>query len=197
MIPTGEGPEEKGQAGRPRHRRLFYALWPDEAARAHLAAYLAALSPGEGRAMRPENLHLTLTFVGDCEEAQMSCLEAVGEALRGPPFVILLDRLGHFPAACVLWLGASQPPAELFALKAQLDGLLAGRCGMQAEARPFVPHVSLWRHVTQPRPWPEGVPPIVMRADRVDLLETLQGPEGVRYRPLHAWPLEDNPTSGG
>ena len=41
--------------------RLFYALWPDAAARAALAAWQASLG---GAPTRPDKLHLTLAFLG-------------------------------------------------------------------------------------------------------------------------------------
>ncbi len=53
--------------------RLFYALWPDDAARAQLAQAAAALNVHDGQRVRDENLHLTLVFLGavdaECQAA--------------------------------------------------------------------------------------------------------------------------------
>ena len=49
---------------RPETRRLFFALWPDEATRERMAALLKALRGARGRAVKAEKLHVTLAFIG-------------------------------------------------------------------------------------------------------------------------------------
>ena len=45
--------------------RVFFALWPDDEATAHLSALAHDLTArGGARVMRPASLHLTLAFVG-------------------------------------------------------------------------------------------------------------------------------------
>ena len=64
---------------------------------------------------RPENIHITLRFLGDIEEEQA---EAAAEALRrvgegAPAFDISIDRFGVFPnlkRPNVLWTGPSETP---------------------------------------------------------------------------------------
>ncbi|MGK0673914.1 MAG: RNA 2',3'-cyclic phosphodiesterase [Halothiobacillaceae bacterium] len=139
---VGLGPLDAGVLGAPSHprkRRLFFALWPDETTRRRLAAFLKVLPRGKGRDMRAENLHLTLAFLGDCEEGLLTCLAEVGSSLTGQPFELTFDRLGHFQRARVLWLGLSRPPVELFELQAHLADLLASRCGVPRAERPFAP----------------------------------------------------------
>ena len=48
--------------------RLFFALWPPEDLQAKLAAW-ANKAAGKGRAMRRENIHLTLAFLGATDAA--------------------------------------------------------------------------------------------------------------------------------
>lgn len=143
--------------------------------------------------MRAENLHLTLAFLGDCEEGLLTCLDEVGAALRGQPFELIFDRLGHFQRARVLWLGVSQPPRELLELQAHLAGLLASRCGVPRDERPFAPHLTLRRDARHPCPWPEGMPPVSWRVEGVVLVESLHGPNGVHYQPIRAWALTETP----
>lgn len=173
----------------PRKRRLFFALWPDEATRAKLAAFLAKLPAGAGRDMRAANLHLTLAFLGDCEEGLLPCLESVGDALDGAGFTLTLDQLGHFREARVLWLGCSHPPEALLALQARLTEQLTQRCGLAPPPQRFLPHLSLRRAVYHPCPWPEGAVPLRWSVDSFTLVESIPGPDGVTYLPIHLWPL--------
>ncbi len=195
---AGASPPDAGASSassHPRKRRLFFALWPDETTRGRLAAFLEVLPRGEGRDMRAENLHLTLAFLGDCEEGLMTCLEEVGAALTGQPFELIFDRLDHFQRARVLWLGVSQPPRELLELQEHLAGLLASRCGLPRDERPFAPHLTLRRDARHPCPWPEGMPPVSWRVEGVVLMESLHGPNGVRYQPIRAWALTETPVA--
>lgn len=97
------------------------------------------------RKVAPEELHLTLVFLGDCP---LSALEAAHEgfdALRAPGFTLQLAGLGLFgkdkPRAA--WAGVAPSP-ELVQLQARLE-TLARRAGCPVEARRFVPHVTLGR----------------------------------------------------
>lgn len=173
----------------PRRRRLFFALWPDEATRARLSALLEALPKEGGRDVRTENLHLTLAFLGECEELLLPCLVEVGAALEGCPFEMQFDEIGHFNRARVLWLGMSQPPEALLALQAGLASQLASRCGLPRDARSFAPHLTLRRDARHGVPWPRDMAPIVWKVDGVVLVESVSGPHGVRYEPLRSWPL--------
>lgn len=145
--------------------------------------------------MRAENLHLTLAFLGDCEEGLLTCLEEVGAALTGQPFELIFDRLGHFQRARVLWLGLSQTPRELLELQEQLVGLLASRCGVPWDGRPFTPHLTLRRNARHPCPWPEGMPPVAWYVRKVALIESFKAPSGVRYQPIRVWLLTDAPEA--
>ena len=56
--------------------RLFFALWPDSAMQAKLAAW-AKQAAGRGRAMRQENIHLTLAFLGATDVSHVPDLIAL------------------------------------------------------------------------------------------------------------------------
>lgn len=123
--------------------RLFAALeLPDE-----IADGLLPLMRGvPGAKWRPrENLHLTLRFFGEAPENVADDLDAALEeiALATAPFDVQLKGVGFFgkeePHA--LWAGVAPNPA-LKALAADCERA-ARRCGLPAEARKFVPHVTL------------------------------------------------------
>jgi 2'-5' RNA ligase len=59
--------------------RMFFALWPDAAARAALAGLAAeVVRGGGGRAPAAANLHLTLAFVGAVAPERREALHAAG-----------------------------------------------------------------------------------------------------------------------
>ena len=63
--------ENTGSTGRT--VRVFFAIWPDNAAQKQLAALakqLQAESLCGGRKIKPENIHLTLVFVGEVDSRQ-------------------------------------------------------------------------------------------------------------------------------
>ncbi|WP_276354621.1 RNA 2',3'-cyclic phosphodiesterase [Cohnella caldifontis] len=99
----------------------------------------------------PDDLHVTLHFLGDTPETR---LEAIKEALlqtatSAAPFTLSLTAPGTFgppSAPRVLWLGLAEPgnPGALARLhQALAPGLQAAGCTL--EDRPFRAHVTLAR----------------------------------------------------
>ena len=176
--------------------RVFFALWPDADVRDRLREIARAIAErAQGRPPPPENLHMTLAFVGEVPEASIATLQRIGRAAAAtvPPFALTLDRIGTFPRQGIAWAGASWPPDALVRLAAELaDGLTAQ--GFRLERRPFHAHVTLARRcrVRAADPMRDGEPlsaPIVWNVARATLMasELASGPP--RYRELDGWPL--------
>ena len=169
-------------------RRLFFALWPDEALRAAAASRVAALVPrGSGRPQRPDQLHVTLVFLGAVDEAQLTEVEKVGEGVTSTPFVVVFDRLEHWRKPRVLCLGASAVPPALVALVEGLRDALATR-HLPTETRPFRPHLTLARKLARLETTPD-LEPLLWQAESITLVESVSDAEGSRYEPLASWPL--------
>jgi 2'-5' RNA ligase len=169
----------------PPRRRLFFALWPDEAERRALVeAFGAVVAAAGGRAVAPANLHLTLEFLGPVAEAELPALAALGAALALPDEAVVLDRLDWLRRAAVLVAAPSAPAAGLAAAQADLRRALKGR-GLRVDSRPFRPHVTLAREVTvAPRPCPASV---AWSIRDLALVESVASPAGSRYTPLARW----------
>jgi 2'-5' RNA ligase len=134
--------------------RAFVAVDPSEEARAELGRIQRALAEGLAGQPRfkvsfpkPENLHLTLRFLGNVSAER---LDAIGTALAEvggtDRFEIAFDTLGAFPDARrprVLWIAPSRGD-ELKALAKRVDGVLA-ELGIPPEDRPWSPHLTLGR----------------------------------------------------
>lgn len=93
----------------------------------------------------PAALHLTLQFVGDWPPERAQELSAAA-AINWQPFSLCISSLGAFPdprRPRLLWAGVehSQPLHNLAgSLAARLNSL-----GIERDARPFRPHISLGR----------------------------------------------------
>jgi 2'-5' RNA ligase len=171
-------------------RRLFFALWPGpDALVAATAAVHRHVPPGTGRPQRPDQLHLTLEFLGGVPEARFGSVLEAGESVAGSviPFEIILDRLEHWQRPQVLCLTASVVPEPLAGLVRSLRSALSAR-GFDPEKRPFKPHLTLARKVRLAPP-AESVAPQRWAAHEYSLVESITGPEGSRYERLSTWPL--------
>ncbi|GAB4166483.1 MAG: hypothetical protein OHK0026_06060 [Rhodocyclaceae bacterium] len=137
--------------------------------------------------MRRETLHLTLAFVGAVADERLGSLAAVGAALHGAPFDLLLDRIECRTRQRMLWASAGVIPQPLLDLVANLKAGLAA-AAFPVEKRPFGAHVTLMRNCrceTAPilhdaLAWP--VSEFVLAESRPDA-------EGAAYAILARWPL--------
>jgi 2'-5' RNA ligase len=132
--------------------RSFIALPLGESVR-HLAEErvraLRERSGGDGvRWVRPENLHVTLRFLGNIERTLVPKLAAaVREELAGlASFTAQIGGVRTFPSSkrprvVVLEVG---PEAALSELASAVERGV-GRVGLAAEERPFRPHLTLGR----------------------------------------------------
>lgn len=169
-------------------RRLFFALWPDETLRAALVAGTreVARSAG-GRLQSPEQLHLTLVFLGAVPEARLGDVLESAAAARGAPCEIRLDRLEYWSRPRVLCLTSAETPQPLLELVESLTGGLRAR-GFATERRPFRVHLTLSRD-SRPPPREAVVAPLVWPATEFALVESVTERTGARYRPLERWSL--------
>jgi 2'-5' RNA ligase len=100
------------------------------------------------RKVEPENLHLTLVFLGNCPEPVLEAAHEGFDALREQRFSLSLLGLGLFGKAKphTAWAGVAPSPA-LKHLQAKVEGI-ARRAGCEVDSRKFTPHVTLGRFPT-------------------------------------------------
>jgi len=142
-------------------RRLFFALWPDEAQRAALVHAAARIVRHcGGRPVPEENLHVTLAFLGSVPEPRVEELSAIGRRAAAAfpadalPVTVSLETLEHWARAQVLSVlerkDESQAAAAGAAALAQ--SLSAGTlaAGFSPDLKPFRVHVTVARKVARP-----------------------------------------------
>ena len=151
--------------------------------------------------VRPENLHLTLKFLGQVEQDRMSAIgEAIAAAASGcGPIRLVFQGLGAFPRpreARIVWIGLSHGTEALAALQARVEVGLES-IGFAREARPFTAHLTLGR-VRGParreqlaRALAEAPAEALgeMVLDRIELMKSNLNAGGARYSILQAFPL--------
>lgn len=188
MRPDGRpsGPE------RPEQARVFFALWPDEGVRAglHRAALDGAKRFG-GRATARESLHLTLAFIGDVPPDDLPRLHEAAAGVEGEPFRLTLDRLGFWGHNRILWAGSGDAVAGLTRLAHSLAERLqdAGYASGIKTGRPFVPHITLVRNVSDRHPELPALTPMDWACDEFVLVRSRLSSRGAAYETIGHWPL--------
>ena len=100
------------------------------------------------RWVSPQNMHLTLKFIGNIANSHLEFLKQLvaQTADQHSSFDLQIGGFGSFPNSKrprVLWAGI-HAPAELTMLQRTLE-VGAARLGYQKEERPFSPHLTLGR----------------------------------------------------
>jgi 2'-5' RNA ligase len=167
--------------------RLFFALWPDEQTRQRLAEAADGFELPQGRRVPARNLHLTLVFLGNVEEAVEARLVEEAAAVRARSFALEFDHGGAFRGAGVAWLAPHECPPALSELVAQLRDL-AARCGIATEDRPYRPHLTIARKLRR-RPKRTQFDPIRWQINSFCLVASTPGESGSEYAVRLRWPL--------
>lgn len=172
-----------------RGQRLFFALWPEPALASALAAQVPARVLPQFRIAAAE-LHITLLFLGYISERQHKAAVEVAETVRVPPFDLMLDRVGQFARAQVVWLGPQHIPEPLHQL---VDTL---RVGLDAVLPPgeiedeYRPHVTLARRTFLVPPPRDCTPQLWKVKEFMLMSSTSHETQGSRFTRLERWPLQ-------
>ena len=126
--------------------RLFFALWPDAAERAALAAWQPPLRDlCGGRAMRPDTLHATLVFLGEVEEHRLEALRLAAEETNWRGFELKLTTAHYWGHNHIAYAAPDATPPQLAELVHELESKLR-KHRFHFENRPYKPHVTLLRN---------------------------------------------------
>ena len=134
--------------------RVFTAIELSDEAGAQLTRLQSRLKgiapPHTVRWTAPQNIHLTLHFLGDVATSHLEdAARAIGAAAAEcPPFQLNLSNLGCFPNARrprIVWVGVAGEVEILAELYKNLGGQLQQRIGFTPETRPYAPHLTIGR----------------------------------------------------
>lgn len=154
----------------------------------------------------PENIHLTLKFLGDTESDKLDALKVMlaKEMAQLNPFEVAIQKLGVFPNLSrprVVKIGVTRDE-NLLTLHKRVLGL-ASQIGSEAKGKRYSPHLTLGRvkskgfHAkprSQIRMMIERYPDVgfgTMRVDSVHLMQSDLTPSGAKYSSLFTAKLGD------
>lgn len=174
-------------------RRLFFALWPSDELRERIVSVTRA-SAGDrgGRVIPPENLHVTLLFLGQVSPARFQSVQQAGDACaNSPAFELSFERTEIWGRANLLCLATPAVPAAATQLAHELRRA-AGGGALETNEHEFRPHITLARDLPRRRR-PEPVEPLRMNVNDFVLVESRPGPSGSQYSVIARWPLLSRP----
>jgi len=117
----------------------------------------------------PENLHLTLAFLGECDTKQFESAKSAMAAVLFHPFDVRIERIGKFRRdRGDLWWAGLHGSKPLLDLQRDLTERLIA-AGFTLEKRDYKPHITLGREVfTDAVPW--RIDPFGERTSGIDLM---------------------------
>jgi len=133
----------------------------------------------KGNFSRPENLHLTLAFLGETQEEQVSAIcAAIQNAMHPPiaPFTLTFSQTGWFRHSGkeLWWIGANQTGPSLDILKNLRQRITGGlsAANIAFDDRAFKPHITLGREIKHDAPIVLRQQEIALAVNRVSLMKS-------------------------
>ena len=114
----------------------------------NIETILDKLSTFKGiRPVKPNQLHLTLKFLGEVSENRLVEIEKELHSIKLHSFETELSHMGFFPnehRPRVIWIGLSEGKSQLISLAQEIDERLS-KIGFPKEKRKFSPHLTVGR----------------------------------------------------
>jgi 2'-5' RNA ligase len=152
---------------------------------------------------RPENIHLTLKFLGEVDERRIGEVEkvCVASAAEFQPFTLRLNETGVFPNARqprILWAGLAGEIEKTAEMRKRLDDGLA-LIGFEREEKDFRPHLTIGRVKSNGKirelfaiAGARQVPALSFVVTEIVLMKSELHPAGARYTPMAKASLSGN-----
>jgi 2'-5' RNA ligase len=161
--------------------RLFISVNCDDKVKARLLSVQEMFKTQsiKGNFSRPENLHLTLVFLGETSADKIPLIASViDKALTPPvaPFFLAFSTVGCFTHSKkeLWWIGTDRNDPSLANLKTIrrriTDGLYSE--GVDFDNRPFNPHITLGREIKHNSPIIIPKQEIIFPVTRISLMKS-------------------------
>ena len=160
--------------------RIFVALQFEETFRQALLDLQTTLNSCgiKGNYTKPENLHLTLAFIGEYGNPQ-NILDAL-EDIEFAPFELSLNGIGRFET--ILWAGLSTNEQLSQNVKRIRRALAEQK--IPFDRKKFMPHITLIRqyYLTKGTEFPDIViPHLSMKVTHFSVMQSKRGKNGMIY----------------
>ncbi len=170
-------------------QRLFFAILPNQAVREALYRVTEPVRSREpnARFVHPEDLHLTLLFLGQVPQAQIHSVMDRAQALSLAGSELILDRLHCFKRGRLLCCGTGRTPGSL---QAAYNSLLEAMAlfDFKLDPKPYCPHITLARKLERCQ---AGMleHPMRWRLERLSLVRSETSGPPPRYHEIWSTPL--------
>jgi len=168
-------------------KRLFFALWPDAGSRTYIHYINQRVTLPGIRKLIPENLHITLVFLGNVDDQVAVAVQRRAAEIIAPPVSLQFDELDFWPKPKVLCLTCCKQPKAIYQLVNALTQIVSDY-PVKLDPRPYRAHITLARKAKQ-RP-DLKFDPVFIEADSFALVESESTEQGVKYQVLERWPLK-------
>ncbi|MDP2939364.1 MAG: RNA 2',3'-cyclic phosphodiesterase [Candidatus Omnitrophota bacterium] len=147
--------------------------------------------------VKPENIHLTLKFLGNVETSQIEIIFQILKdiAANFERFSFELNELGVFPKISsprVIWFNCQEPTGIIAEIVLSLEEKLE-KLGFAKEEREFTPHITIGRirssrgmiHLIDKLKQTKISSPIIQEVDKLTLFKSTLTPSGPIYEVLN------------
>jgi 2'-5' RNA ligase len=153
--------------------RLFFAINFNSETKRELLALCDELreASSRGRFTLAENLHLTLSFLGECDAKQTAAAKAVMDNVSFSSFDLEIDRIGRFKrnGGDIWWAGVRENRVLQELHRNLTAGLSAN--GFICGERKYSPHITLGREITT-KTQPRQIDPFGETVSQIDLMKS-------------------------
>lgn len=128
--------------------RLFVGIDVPYDSKVDLLMKAVMSSRADLKPVEPENLHLTLLFIGEVQDALLGDIKEAVSLVKFPSFNVRLSGLGAFPSPFrprVIWIGIKEGAEVLTDIHNQLVKSLKSRGVKPQDEKEFQPHLTLAR----------------------------------------------------
>lgn len=177
--------------------RLFIAIDLPSSVKQYLRTVQANLP--HGKISKTHDFHLTLKFLGACEENRKKRVEENLRSIPFQPFEAALEGIGVFGGKHprVIWIGMKVAPWLADTVK-EIENRM-GKLGFEKEYR-FTPHITLARvkFIEDQQKFSEelkkiSVEPLVFPVEHFYLFESALSPKGAVHTKLATFPFLNIP----
>ncbi|MGI6588597.1 MAG: RNA 2',3'-cyclic phosphodiesterase [Peptococcia bacterium] len=149
----------------------------------------------QGNFTPPENLHLTLVFLGEVVPDKVSRIKQVMDKVIAEPFALTISNLGRFERreGDIYWLGIEKS-TTLLSIYNQLSKNLI-QAGFPLEKREYKPHLTLGRRVILKQQFnkaefDQNMQSMNIKVDKISLMKSERIKGKLTYTEIYAKKLE-------
>lgn len=143
--------------------------------------------------VNPLNFHMTLFYLGLCDDIKLVRLREKLSSHRLPAFKVALDKIECWATPRAVCLTGKATDPRLMALAALIESICV-ELGCEKPAHLFKPHITILRKA---RELPSTLKnlrfnPLILAPLELRLYHSHSSPTGVQYDILNSWPLANH-----